>query len=306
MEDNKKHICKYCNKEFKSGQSLGAHIIHCNENPNSYQDEFINRKKEKYELENPLQTHLLKCVICGNEYQLQLRKKQYEQGTYRKTCCNECSHKLSAQNTNLEEKNKNIGISLKGKSTWLKGMKRIIGENNINNKWTKDPNWKPYKICPICNKEFYNKKHKYCSEECRKIGRYQKLSNLAINHNFGGYEPNSIKKHHHGNYKGIHYDSSWELAYLVWNIEHNIDIKRCNEVRTYIAEDNKIHKYFPDFIVNNEIIEIKGYFSKVAQLKAEQNPDIHILKYEDLKDIIQYVINKYGNKYWEILNDNAV
>ena len=46
MKDDNKHICKYCNKEFKSGQSLGAHITHCKENPNSYQNEWKNKKKE--------------------------------------------------------------------------------------------------------------------------------------------------------------------------------------------------------------------------------------------------------------------
>ena len=34
MGENK-HICKYCGKEFKSGQSLGAHVITCKLNPNS-------------------------------------------------------------------------------------------------------------------------------------------------------------------------------------------------------------------------------------------------------------------------------
>lgn len=305
---NNKHICKFCGKEFETAVKLGGHVSRCKENP-KYK-ETINKiqqtRQDNLNINNPIEEHICKCQYCGNDYRVNLRHNAFVKGLYNKTCSIECAHKLSAQHTNLEEKNKNIGNSLKGKPTWIKGMKRIIGENNINNKWTKDPNYKPYKICPICNKEFYNKKHKYCSEECKKIGRHKKLSDLARNNNFGGYEPNSIKNHHHGNYKGIHYDSSWELAYLVWNIEHNIDIKRCNEVRTYITEDNKIHKYFPDFIVNNEIIEIKGYFGKGAQLKAAQNPDIHILKYEDLKDIIQYVINKYGNKYWEILDDNAV
>ena len=28
------HICKYCGKEFESGQKLGGHLIRCNQNPN--------------------------------------------------------------------------------------------------------------------------------------------------------------------------------------------------------------------------------------------------------------------------------
>lgn len=301
MENNNKHICKFCGEEFETGVKLGGHVSRCKENP-KYK-EIINKiqqtRQDNLNINNPIEEHICKCQYCGNDYKINLRHNTFVKGIYNKTCSIECAHKLSTQNTNWEITKQNISKNSKHYS-WIKGKKFINGQ------WIDDPNWLPYNICLICGNIIYNKKCKYCSEECRKIGRHQKLSDLARNHNFGGYEPNSIKNHHHGNYKGIHYDSSWELAYLVWTIEHNIDIKRCDEIRTYITEDNKIHRYFPDFIVNNEIIEIKGYFSKEAQLKAEQNPDIHILKYDDLKDIIQYVINKYGNKYWEILNDNAV
>ena len=124
------------------------------------------------------------------------------------------------------------------------------------------------------------------------------------NCNFGGYVPNSIKKHHHGNYMGIHCDSSWELAFLVYNIEHNIPIKRCNVQRTYINHDGKIRKYFPDFIINeNIIIEIKGYENEDAKLKSQQNPDIIVLHKNEMIKYLEYVKNKYGNLFWEVLYD---
>ena len=299
--ENNKHICRFCNKEFETAIKLGGHVSRCKENP-KYK-ETINKiqkiKQDNLNINNPIEEHICKCQYCGNNYKINLRHNTFIKGRYNKTCSVECAHKLSIQNTNLEEKNKNISISLKGKSTWIMGMKRIIGENNIN-KWIKDPSWKSYKICPICNKEIYNKKYKYCSEECRKIGRHQKLSNLARNNNFGGYVANSIKKHHHGNYKGIHCDSSWELAYLVYCLEHNIDIKRCTEVRYYKVNE-KICKYFPDFVVNNEIIEIKGFYDKGAQIKSKQNPDIKVLLYDDIKEMLEYTISKYGKKFWEVL-----
>jgi hypothetical protein len=34
MED-KKHICKYCGKEFESGIKLGGHVVGCKLNPKS-------------------------------------------------------------------------------------------------------------------------------------------------------------------------------------------------------------------------------------------------------------------------------
>lgn len=298
MIENKKHICKYCGKEFETGVKLGGHVARCKENP-KYKDiinTIVNSRNSTINKNNPLEEHICKCEMCGNDYKVNIRHNQFLKGKYNKTCSLECSHKLTVNKTNLELKNKHISENSSHCSPWNKG------KHYINNRQTKNPNWTPYKICPICGEKFYNKKRKYCSDECRNKGKFIKLSNAAKKRNFGGYHPNSIKNHHHGNYKGIHCDSSWELAYLVYCLEHNIDIKRCTEVRYYILNKKKC-KYFPDFVVNNQIIEIKGYFSKVAQIKSEQNPDIKVLLYDDLKESLEYTINKYGIKFWEVLYD---
>jgi len=279
MEEIKKHICKYCNKEFKSGQSLGAHITHCKMNPKSHQNEYQIRKKNHLDVNNPIEEHILKCEICGNEYKILIRHNQFEQGKYKHTCSRSCASKLTALHSNLESKNQKISQQL---------YKEKIGK---------------IKKCKWCGKEYLEHgKSNFCSEECRLNSKQNKLSNLAKIYKFGGYHPNSIKKHHHGNYKGIHCDSSWELAYLVYCLEHNIDIKRCTEVRYYTLNKKKC-KYFPDFVVNNQIIEIKGYFDKGAQIKSKQNPDIKVLLYDDLKESLEYTVNKYGNKFWEVLYD---
>lgn len=294
MEDNKKHICKFCNKEFNSGQSLGAHIIHCSKNPNSYQKDFYLRKKENFEKNNPLKEYKLICLVCGKEYTLQIRQNQFNEGDYRKTCCSSCAHKLSSLHTNLEEKNKKISESNKG---------------NIPS--NRNKNFSYFRKCEYCGSIFdirlRNSKSNFCCDECKNKSRHSKLSEHAKKINFGGYNPNSIKNHHHGNYKGIHCDSSWELAFLVYCLEHNIKIKRCDEIR-YYKLNKKVCKYFPDFVINdNEIIEIKGFYDKGAQIKSEQNPDIKVLFKEDLTEVFEYVINKYGNKFWEVLYEsNAV
>ena len=297
------HICRFCNKEFKSGQSLGAHIVHCSMNPNSHQEEFQKRKKENFEKQNPLEEHVLKCPICGNEYTIQVRHKQFEQGKYKKTCSDKCAKQLTALNTNKESKNEKIANSLKGKSTWIAGMRLV------DKKWVQvdDPNLvkNHSRICKYCGNIFstlIRKRSKYCSDDCKIKDMHDKLSAVAKENNLGGYHPNSIKKHHHGTYKGIHCDSSWELAYLVWCLEHDISIKRCEEIR-YYKLNKKTLKYFPDFIVDNQIIEIKGYFDEKSRIKSEQNPDIKVLFYDDLKEMIEYTINKYGNNFWEILYD---
>lgn len=55
-----------------------------------------------------------------------------------------------------------------------------------------------------------------------------------------------------------YFDSSWELAYYIWLKDHNIEFKYHTEQIEYIGDDGKKHFYYPDFIVNGKIVEIKG------------------------------------------------
>ena len=294
------HICKYCGKEFETAQKLGGHVSRCSLNPNKNQEKIHQKIKENFEKRNPLEEHVLKCQVCGTEYTLQIRHKQFEEGKYRKTCCLECAHKLTYLNSNIEERNKKISKSMIGKIPYIKDKHLENGNWITNNEeYKKVIRFNGY--CKYCGKKILNlSKSQFCSDDCRNKSKHEKLSKISKENNFGGYHPNSIKKHHHGNYKGIHCDSSWELAYLVWCLEHNIKIERCNEIR-YYKVNKQTRKYFPDFIVNNQIIEIKGYLDKYSQLKSEQNPDIKVLLKEDLNEMLNYVINKYGKKFWEIL-----
>ena len=59
-----------------------------------------------------------------------------------------------------------------------------------------------------------------------------------------------------------------------------------------------MHYYSPDFIINdNEIIEIKGYFSEKDKIKAQTYPNIKIYFYKDLKFILDWVKEEYGNDF---------
>ena len=58
-------------------------------------------------------------------------------------------------------------------------------------------------------------------------------------------------------YNDLIFDSSWELAFYIYHKDNNIDIDRCVKSFPYVV-NNKTHYYFPDFIVDNKLIEIKG------------------------------------------------
>lgn len=79
-----------------------------------------------------------------------------------------------------------------------------------------------------------------------------------------------------------------------------MNIKRCTEHRKYIF-NNEEHIYIPDFITDDGIIEIKGYKSKQWNEKYNQNKDIKVLYYNDIKFYLDYVNNKYGTNWIELL-----
>lgn len=132
--------------------------------------------------------------------------------------------------------------------------------------------------------------------------RKQKISKTMKEHKCGGYRKGSGRGHE-GWYNNIFCDSSWELAFLVYYIEHNLYIERCKEKREYIWKEEK-HTYIPDFITDKGIIEIKGYQTKQSEEKRKQNPDIINIFKEDIQFYLDYVQNKYNKSLIE-LYDNS-
>lgn len=111
----------------------------------------------------------------------------------------------------------------------------------------------------------------------------------------GGYKERAGRGKH-GWYKGIWCDSSWELAFVIYHFDHDLFIKRCNEFREYEYE-GRVYKYYPDFITDEGIYEIKGYNDKKSESKHIQHPDIKMLYFDDIKFYLNYTIEKYGRNF---------
>jgi hypothetical protein len=97
-----------------------------------------------------------------------------------------------------------------------------------------------------------------------------------------------------GYYKGIYCGSTYELCWIIYNIDHNIKFERFNGYLT----DGKL-KYYPDFLIdNNTIVEIKGYHTSSVDSKKElaesKGYKVNILYKKDLEHIFKYVKNKYN------------
>ena len=123
----------------------------------------------------------------------------------------------------------------------------------------------------------------------------QRLSVVAKMRKLGGYVKGSGRGKK-GWYRGFFCDSSWELAYVIYCLEHNMSIQRNTERRQYIWQ-NKIKNYIPDFIVQGAVTEIKGFKTEEWLAKLEANPDVNVLYQKELKPIFDYVVNKYGKDF---------
>ena len=107
-----------------------------------------------------------------------------------------------------------------------------------------------------------------------------------------------------GWFKGIWCDSSYELAWVIYNIDHNIQFTRNTEGFEYFKNGIKC-KYYPDFIIGSTYIEIKGYYTEEVDIKSNNFPhELKILYKSDLKEIFEYVISKYGSNFIEVYESN--
>lgn len=100
-----------------------------------------------------------------------------------------------------------------------------------------------------------------------------------------------------GFYSGIFCDSSWELAYVVWCKEHNIEIVRNTKIFPYVWK-KKTCGYKPDFIVNGTFVEIKGVMDNRSKRKISNFPfPLVVITKKQIDVFIDYVVSRYGDDF---------
>lgn len=163
-----------------------------------------------------------------------------------------------------------------------------------------------YKIRKIGLQKTYSKYNefngKYKNPYKEKL-RCDKISkSCKINKKSGGLRKGSGRGKK-GTYLGYWCDSSYELAWVIYNIDHNIKFERNTEKFEYFI-DNNLHYYIPDFKIGNIFYEIKGYEDYKLKYKLKYfNKDIKVLYKDDLEEIFKYVKNKYGDDYIKLYED---
>ena len=234
-----------------------------------------------------IEKHFTRCIVKGP-------KKPYSKEYFNRTECKYCKRdcknsgglsahepfcKLNPERT-ARNRSPNAGKK-KGSISWNKGL---IG----------DPRCKRTEEYKLSMKGKSTGKGSTAEKEADRISKITEKAKL----NNGGYHQGSGRGKK-GWYKEFFCDSSYELAYVIFCIEHNIDIQRNTQKYQYNWE-GKIKNYIPDFIVEGDIVEIKGYNSDQWQAKLKCLPNIIVLYEEDLTEVFSYVISKYGKNYIDL------
>lgn len=316
----KKYICE-CGKEFDKIKGMTGHQSHC-----YVHKDFIKQEKEAKRLSNGM----FKCENpdCGKEHD-----GSYGSGRF---CCIECRRHYSSKIGNQTQiKNGTKKCPTKFKiprapyGTWKCNICGEIFETRaLLNKhrqqlkhltsskrggWNRDLTKETCQsIANSCLK--ISESLKTAAKEGRLTGRAKtiemeelrkkKISNTMKKNPKAGGKRHGSGRGKKGWYKGFYCDSSWELAWVIYNLDHGIKFTRYDGYFEYEFE-GRLHKYYPDFELDDgTIVEIKGN-EKTAQWKAKlsQFPSNKILqiigKYKITK-YLDYVIKNYGKDFIKI------
>jgi len=275
--------CKWCKKEIVVDKQclFALHISNCDYNPNKIKR--IENYKKLYKGKQKVERKTLKqnCPKCEKEFEIKLTDSEFRRNKYKKYCSTTCGNSRTMTN---ELKSK-ISKSCKN-SEKVKIANRIITEGRKKRKReSKKKNGIKF-TCLHCGEYGYdyryNKDRKYHNKCWKKIS--------------GGIRKGSSRGKC-GWYKGYWCDSSYELGYLIYCLEHNIKIERNKRGYEYNYKGKK-HLFYPDFRVNGDLVEIKNFRSKLTDIKLKSvNEKIDIFYKDTINQYLVYVINKYGKDF---------
>lgn len=170
----------------------------------------------------------------------------------------------------------------------------FLKESQHPNDYAKNP-----RRCEVCStampkyRGVGNNTPKTCSKVCASTLRSATLRRVLPG-KCGGKRHGSGRGKQ-GYYQGIWCDSTYELAYLIYCLDHGIAIKRYSGYFEYEDTQGVRRKYYPDFEVNGEIVEIKGYVTDNVLRKVESvDRPIRLLTKDLLAPVFEYVTAKTG------------
>lgn len=239
--------------------------------------------------------------LCGKEYKNKNALQAHQNHHCIKCLGEERYNKEKAHCRKMSEKSK-----------LNRDKRKLEAAIQQKNAWLKEKHF-----CERCGKLMLEKfgSGRFCSRFCSNSRNHTPEVKLKISNSLKSSSkfidgllktrPNRYARN--GYYKGIFCGSTWELAFLVYCIDHKIPIIRCKETFKYEYNEQS-HSYLPDFYLTSakQYIEIKGknqfYNKEIINAKMQAVVDIG-LNYEIIDDS---KITKYIDYCKDTYNTNDI
>lgn len=287
-------------------------------------DDFYTLKTKVYWILNDITSFDDPRCICHNDVcrkSGEFRNVANVFDGYKDHCCKQCAidsnqRKLRYEQTSLKNCGyKNISSAPKTKKKKVEKSLEKFGVDCVSKSLVVQQKIR------TTNVKKYGKPHYSQTDEYHEKFKATSLQRFGVEHPCQCAE---IRKKQHAKYQFeidgniVKFDSAPEVAYYIWLKDNNISFE--HEPMTINYDFNgKTHVYMPDFIVEGQLIELKGnqFFKEDGTM---QNPydhsqdgvyeakhqcmianNVKILRSNDYQKYVDYVNNKYGKDFLSTL-----
>lgn len=223
----------------------------------------------------------------------------------------------------VENPSQSEAVQLKSQQTCLEkyGTKNPLASRSIQEK-VKQTNLKKFGVeYHTQTEEFKQHLRDIWSDKKKREELSKKVSSSWSHKTAEELKEIQSKRHKCFEYQNEYFDSSWELAVWIWAKDHNMQIKREPICIPYTFNGIE-HKYFPDFEIAGQLVEVKGDFffkddkmicpfdeSKNDVYEAKHQVmlanNVQIWKSEKLKTILEYIENTYTSDFLKLFEINV-
>lgn len=272
------------------------------------------------------------CPNCKNKITRQNLSEEEKQIRFERQSAamkairgNMSSERIELWNQRISQTKKNKSqkeLEAVNQKSWKTRLAKYGAYNNyaiIQNSMQEKYGVKSYFSSPdFQEKSAKTKELKYGNPNYRNLEKYEQTCLKKYGVRSTNQVPEIIKKQQQNNHKkyvfdDIIFDSKQELCFYVYCKDNALNISREPEKLSYIF-NGKEHFYIPDFLVENQLFEIKGdqFISQDGSWKNIYNPDdlkplakyncalennVIILKASECQKYIDYCLNKYGKDF---------
>lgn len=278
-----KKLCDYCNEEIeiKNRHSFGGHRAFCKSNPKYL--EIKEKRKVSNKINNPpaKKIKLISyCTKCKNIFIQDVTISQIKRNRIMIFCSQSCANKRIHTEETKQKISNGLKLSLKNKKEYceIKFQKCIYCDEIISIRKNKKT-----LHCKNCHS-------KHMSISCKgKCGGVREKGGWGKRGRIGEY----------------YFQSTWEAAFIIYHLDHNIPFVRNTKGFEYFINDEK-HKFFPDFIYEDgTYVEVKGRRTlddldekNQAKLNGFTLPLI-LLQNEEMENMLYYYRKFYGKEFWK-------